>query len=210
MILQQSPIEERLNALSHGLGAILGVVGLILLLTYCNSSALEIFSVSVYGVSTIILFLASALYHSVTDENKKHYFRIVDHISIYLLIAGTYTPVTLITLIDSRGWLLFGLVWGIALIGTILKLFFTGKFGIISTLLYLVMGWLIVLDFTYLAEHLATNGLLLLFSGGLFYTIGIVFYAIHKIPYNHVIWHLFVLAGAICHFFMIFLYVITN
>jgi len=210
LILQQSPIEERLNALSHGLGAILGVVGLILLLTYCNSSALEIFSVSVYGVSTIILFLASALYHSVTDENKKHYFRIVDHISIYLLIAGTYTPVTLITLIDSRGWLLFGLVWGIALIGTILKLFFTGKFGIISTLLYLVMGWLIVLDFTYLAEHLATNGLLLLFSGGLFYTIGIVFYAIHKIPYNHVIWHLFVLAGAICHFFMIFLYVITN
>ena len=201
-------MEERLNAWSHGLGAILGVVGLIMLLLYCNSTSLEIFSVMVYGVSIIILFLASALYHSVTDENKKHYFRIVDHISIYLLIAGTYTPVTLITLIDSRGWLLFGLVWGIALIGTILKLFFTGRFEMFSTLLYLVMGWLIVFDFSYLAEHLATNGLLFLFSGGLFYTLGIVFYAIHKIPYNHVIWHLFVLAGAICHFFMIFFYVI--
>ena len=201
-------MEERLNALSHGLGAVLGVVGLILLLVNCNSTSLEIFSVMVYGVSIIILFLASSLYHSVTDEKKKHYFRIVDHISIYLLIAGTYTPVTLITLIDSRGWLLFGLVWGIALIGTILKLFFTGRFEMFSTLLYLVMGWLIVFDFSYLAEHLATNGLLFLFSGGLFYTLGIVFYAIHKIPYNHVIWHLFVLAGAISHFFMIFLYVI--
>ena len=201
-------MEERLNAWSHGLGAVLGVVGLIMLLLYCNPKSLEIFSVMVYGVSIIILFLASTLYHSVTDENKKHYFRIVDHISIYLLIAGTYTPVTLITLIDSRGWLLFGLVWGIALIGTILKLFFTGRFEMFSTLLYLVMGWLIVFDFSYLAEHMATNGLLFLFSGGLFYTLGIVFYAIHKIPYNHVIWHFFVLAGAICHYFMIFLYVI--
>jgi hemolysin III len=103
---------------------------------------------------------------------------------------------------------LFGLVWGIALIGTILKLFFTGRFEMFSTLLYLVMGWLIVFDFSYLTEHLATNGLLFLFAGGLFYTLGIVFYAIHKIPYNHVIWHVFVLAGAICHFFMMFLYVI--
>ena len=103
---------------------------------------------------------------------------------------------------------MFGLVWGIALIGTILKLFFTGRFEMFSTLLYLVMGWLIVFDFSYLAEHMATNGILFLFSGGLFYTLGIVFYAIHKIPYNHVIWHLFVLAGAICHYFMIFLYVI--
>ena len=204
----QSVLEERLNAWSHGLGAALGVIGLILLLIYCNSNTLEIFSVIVYGLSTIILFLASTLYHSVEDENKKHYFRIIDHISIYLLIAGTYTPVTLITLAQSKGWLLFGLVWGIATLGLILKLFFTGKFEIISTLLYLVMGWLIVLDFTALVEQLHSNGLLWLFLGGLFYTVGIVFYAIKKIPYNHVIWHVFVLAGAICHFFMIFFYVI--
>lgn len=201
-------MEERLNAWSHGIGAALGVVGLILLLKNCNSKGLDMFSVMVYGLSTIILFLASTLYHSVTDEKKKHYFRIVDHISIYLLIAGTYTPVTLITLLESKGWLLFGLVWGIAAVGTILKLFFTGRFELVSTLLYLVMGWLIVFDFSYLADHLATQGLLLLFSGGLFYTVGIVFYAIKKIPYNHVIWHMFVLAGAICHYFMMFFYVI--
>ncbi len=204
----QTHFEEQLNALSHGIGAVLGVVGLILLMIYGNSSSLELFSVIVYGLSIIILFTASTLYHWVKNESLKHYFRIVDHISIYLLIAGTYTPVTLITLSESRGWLLFGLVWGIAVIGTILKLFFTGRFGVISTLLYLVMGWLIAFDFSSLVQSLANNGLLWLFLGGLFYTIGIVFYAIKKIPYNHVIWHLFVLSGAICHFFMIFFYVI--
>jgi len=204
----QTHFEEQLNALSHGIGAVLGVVGLILLIIYSNSSNLELFSVIVYGLSIIILFMASTLYHWVKNEDIKRYFRIVDHISIYLLIAGTYTPATLITLSESRGWLLFGLVWGIAVFGIVLKLFFTGRFEIFSTLLYLVMGWLVVLDFSALAETMATNGLLLLYAGGLFYTVGIVFYAIHKIPYNHVIWHLFVLGGAICHFFMIFFYVI--
>ncbi len=204
----QTPTEEQLNAWSHGFGAALGIVGLVILLVFCDSNALKIFSVSVYGASIIILFTASTLYHAIKNESKKHIFRIIDHISIYLLIAGTYTPVTLITLSDSRGWLLFWLVWGIAAFGVILKLFFTGRFEIFSTLLYLVMGWLVVLDFSVLAETMATNGLLLLYAGGLFYTVGIVFYAIHKIPYNHVIWHLFVLGGAICHFFMILFFVI--
>jgi hemolysin III len=204
----QKPIEEQLNALSHGIGAALGVVGLVYLLIFCDSNPLEIFSVAVYGASIIILFTASTLYHDIKNESKKHVFRIIDHISIYLLIAGTYTPVTLITLSDSRGWLLFWLVWGIAALGLILKLFFTGRFEIFSTLLYLVMGWLIVFDFSALVDNMANTGLLLLFSGGLFYTVGIVFYAIHKIPFNHVIWHLFVLGGAICHFFMIFFFVI--
>jgi len=204
----QTTTEEQLNAWSHGFGAALGIVGLVILLVFCDSNALKIFSVSVYGASIIILFTASTLYHAIKSESKKHIFRIIDHISIYLLIAGTYTPVTLITLSDSRGWLLFWLVWGIAAFGVILKLFFTGRFEIFSTLLYLVMGWLVVLDFSVLAETMATNGLLLLYAGGLFYTVGIVFYAIHKIPYNHVIWHLFVLGGAICHFFMILFFVI--
>ena len=204
----QTRLEEQLNAWTHGIGAALGIIGLVLLLLYSDSSTKEIFSVTVYGVSIIILFLASTLYHSVKNENQKHYFRIVDHISIYLLIAGSYTPVTLILLSDSRGWLLFGLVWGIAAFGIILKLFFTGRFEIFSTLLYLVMCWLIVFDFSALVENMTTNGLLLMLLGGLFYTVGIVFYAIHKIPFNHVIWHLFVLAGAICHYFMIFFYVI--
>jgi len=204
----QTPLEEQLNAWSHGVGAVLGILGLIFLLLFCDSRPLEIFSVAVYGLSIIILFSASTLYHAIRSESKKHIFRIIDHISIYLLIAGSYTPVTLLTLSESRGWLLFGLVWGIAALGLILKLFFTGRFEIFSTLLYLVMGWLIVFDFSALVNNMETNGLWLLFLGGLFYTVGIVFYAIHKIPYNHVIWHLFVLGGAICHFFMIFFYVI--
>jgi hemolysin III len=159
-------------------------------------------------LSIIILFLASTLYHAVKGEKRKHYFRIVDHISIYLLIAGTYTPVLLITLPDSLGWTLFWGVWGIAAFGVILKIFFTGRFETFSTLLYLVMGWIVVFDFSTLAVRMASNGLYLLFAGGAFYTLGIVFYAVEKIPYNHVIWHLFVLGGAICHFFMVYGFVI--
>ena len=205
----QSHFEEQLNAWSHGIGALLGIAGLVLLVVFTqNTIEWSLFSVIVYGISIIVLFAASTFYHAVKGEKRKHYFRIVDHISIYLLIAGTYTPVLLITLPDSLGWLLFWTVWGIAAFGVILKLFFTGRFEVFSTLLYLVMGWLIVFDFSTLADRMDTNGLLLLFSGGLFYTVGIVFYAIHKIPYNHVIWNLFVLGGAICHFFMIFGYVI--
>jgi hemolysin III len=204
----QSHSEERLNALTHAIGAILGIVALVLLIVYnTNKANYSLFSVIVYGVSIIILFSASTLYHSVKDERKKHYFRIIDHISIYLLIAGTYTPVLLITLNASLGWTLFYIVWGIAAFGIILKLFFTGKFEVFSTLLYLVMGWLIIFDFSNLSK-LFGDGVLFLFAGGLAYTVGIVFYAIHRIPYHHVIWHLFVLAGAVFHFFMIFFYVI--
>ena len=139
---------------------------------------------------------------------KKHYFRIIDHISIYLLIAGTYTPILLISLQNSLGWPLFYTVWGIAAFGVILKIFFTGRFEAFSVILYLAMGWLVVFDFSHLSEVIGANGILLLFAGGLAYTGGIIFYAINKIPYNHVIWHLFVLAGAIFHFFMVYFYVI--
>lgn len=205
----QSPFEERLNAITHAIGALFGIVALVLLIVYnTQKSDWSLFSVIVYGISIIILFTASTFYHAVKGEKRKHYFRIVDHISIYFLIAGTYTPVCLISLEQSLGWTLFFVVWGIAVFGVILKLFFTGRFEIFSTLLYLVMGWLIVFDFPNLSDTVGDGGVLFLFAGGLAYTVGIVFYAIHKIPFNHVIWHLFVLAGAICHFFMIFLYVI--
>ncbi|HMB99432.1 MAG TPA: hemolysin III family protein [Flavobacteriaceae bacterium] len=205
----QSKREEQLNALTHGFGALLGIIGLVLLIIFNNNKTdWSLFSVIVYGVSIIILFTASTLYHSVRPDFHKHYFRIVDHISIYLLIAGTYTPVSLITLEQSRGWPLFWIVWSIAAIGIVLKLFFTGRFEIFSTLLYLFMGWLIVFDFSALSESIGSNGVLLLFAGGFFYTLGIIFYVIEKIPFNHVIWHLFVLCGAICHFFMIFNYII--
>lgn len=207
--LKQTPLQERLNAITHAIGAIFGVLGLIALIIFNSyKTSWSLFSVIVYGISIIVLFTASALYHSVKDEEKKHYFRIIDHISIYGLIAGTYTPILLITLHENLGWTLFYVVWGIAAFGVILKLFFTGRFEIFSTLLYLVMGWLIIFDFTNLYESMDSNGVLLLFAGGLAYTVGIIFYAIKKIPYNHVIWHLFVLAGAMFHFFMIFFYVI--
>lgn len=205
----QTKLEEQLNAWTHGIGAALGIAALVLLIIYAdNTKPWSLFSVIVYGISIIILFLASTFYHAVKGEKRKHYFRIVDHISIYLLIAGTYTPVLLIVLRDSLGWPLFWTVWGIAIFGVILKIFFTGKFEIFSTLLYLVMGWLIVFDFSNLSEALGPNGVLWLFAGGLSYTVGIVFYALQKVPYFHVVWHLFVLGGAICHFFMIFSHVI--
>ena len=205
----QSPFEEKLNAFTHAIGALFGIAALVLLIVFNTTKTdWSLFSVIVYGISIIVLFSASTLYHSVTNEKKKHYFRIIDHISIYLLIAGTYTPVLLISLEQTLGWTLFWVVWGIAAFGVILKLFFTGKFEIFSTLLYLVMGWLIVFDFSKLSEIIGSDGILFLFAGGLSYTVGIIFYAIQKIPYNHVIWHLFVLAGAIFHFFMIFYFVI--
>lgn len=205
----QTPFEEKLNAFTHAIGALLGIAALVLLIVFdINKTDWSLFSVIVYGISIIILFTASTLYHAFKNEKRKHYFRIIDHISIYFLIAGTYTPVLLISLEQSLGWTLFWVVWGIAAFGVVLKLFFTGRFEIFSTLLYLVMGWLIIFDFSNLSQAIGSDGILFLFAGGLSYTVGIVFYAIQKIPYNHVIWHLFVLSGAICHFFMIFLYVI--
>lgn len=205
---QQTVLEEKLNTWTHGLGAVLGAVGLALLIVFGkNITALDLFSLVIYGFSIIFLFTASALYHYVKDEKRKHFFRIIDHIGIYVLIAGTYTPVTLIGLNESIGLQLFVSVWIIAAFGLVIKLFYTGKFEILSTLLYLVMGWLIVFDFSSLSDVIGDNGVALLFAGGAFYTIGILFYAIDRIPYNHVIWHLFVLAGAICHYLMVFLYI---
>ncbi|MFV0566992.1 MAG: PAQR family membrane homeostasis protein TrhA [Flavobacteriaceae bacterium] len=205
----QTPHEEKLNTLSHAVGALFGIAALVLLLIYnTNKTPYSLFSVWVYGSSIIVLFTASALYHWATKPKSKHVFRVLDHISIYFLIAGTYTPVTLIMLLQSKGWLLFWAVWGIAAFGVVLKVFFTGRFNVFSTLLYLVMGWLIVFDFKVLSQVMDANGIALLMAGGAAYTLGIVFYAIEKIPYNHVIWHLFVLAGAVFHFCMIFFYVI--
>lgn len=205
----QTPKEERLNVLTHGVGILLGLIGFTLLIFKAtHKTTFSLFSVTIYGLSIIMLFTASTLYHYVTNIKHKHYFRILDHISIYILIAGTYTPVLLITLEKSLGWLLFYTVWGIAVFGIVLKLFFTGRFTTFSTLLYLAMGWLIVFDFSALSKIMAAKGLYLLFAGGAAYTIGIVFFTNNKIPYNHVIWHLFVLAGAIFHFFMIWRFVV--
>ncbi|WP_034058132.1 PAQR family membrane homeostasis protein TrhA [Lacinutrix jangbogonensis] len=205
----QTQHEEHWNAITHLIGAVLGVVGLIVLvLKDTEKTSYSLFSVIIYGLSIVILFSASTAYHYIKKEKYKHTFRIIDHISIYFLIAGTYTPVLLVTLEQSLGWVLFAVVWGIAAFGVVLKILFTGKFETFSTLLYLVMGWLVVFDFSKLSELMDTNGIYLLAAGGFAYTVGIVFYAVDKIPYNHVIWHLFVLAGAVFHFFMVYGYVV--
>ena len=175
--------EELWNTISHALGIVLGIVGLVVLLIWdSEKTAYSTMSILFYTISIIILYSASTLYHAVTNIKWKSILRIVDHISIYLLIAVTYTPVALISLEHDSGWALFWTVWIIAAVGTILKVFFTGKFEVISLLLYLVMGWLIIFDLSTLTEVQSSLGLTLLGVGGLMYTVGIVFYAIRKIP----------------------------
>jgi hemolysin III len=164
----QTLFEEKLNSITHAIGVLLGIAALVLLIVYnTNKTNWSLFSVIVYGISIIVLFSASTIFHATKKEKQKHYFRIVDHISIYLLIAGTYTPVCLISLEQSYGWPMFWVVWGIALFGVVLKLFFTGRFEVFSTLLYLIMGWLIVIDFSNLSDSIGSNGILFLFAGGL-------------------------------------------
>lgn len=211
--MQERPIsyktEERLHAYSHALGAILACVGMYLLLdkdTGRTPYATE--SLIIYSLSQIVLFAASTAYHLALHPGWKQKLRIADHISIYLLIAGTYTPVALITLVEGNGWLIFFSVWGIALAGTVLKLFLTGKYEYLSLLLYLFMGWLIVFDIRNLVQIISVQGLTLLAVGGAFYTLGVFFYAIRRIPFNHLIWHIFVLGGAISHWLFIYLTVV--
>ncbi|MEM9648120.1 MAG: hemolysin III family protein [Bacteroidota bacterium] len=197
-------LEEKWNAYSHALGIILSVCGMIFLLQQDLGRKPFLFeSIWVYSISLILLFSASTIYHAVQNPKLKKKLRILDHISIYYLIAGTYTPVSLTVLVGSKGWLLFYLVWGIALFGTILKLFFTGKFEVFSLVLYAIMGWIIVLDGGYLVNNISPQGLFYLSLGGAFYTLGILFYATKKIPYNHLIWHFFVLGGAVSHWFLV-------
>ncbi|MGB5315917.1 MAG: hemolysin III family protein [Robiginitalea sp.] len=201
--------EEYWNTGTHALGVLLGVIGAVLLLLKGKDlTGVGRMALWVYSISIIVLFSASTIYHAVADPRIKKKLRILDHISIYFLIAGTYTPVALITLREGSGWLLFWAVWGMAAFGTVLKLFFTGRFEILSILLYLLMGWLVVIDLQSLMEQLSPTGKGLLMAGGAFYTVGILFYAIRKIPFNHMIWHFFVLGGAICHWLLVYLEVV--
>lgn len=197
--------QEKWNTLSHAFGVLLGIIGFIILLNNnSNKTTYSTGAIITYGISIIILYTVSTLYHFASNPKLKERFRIADHISIYILIAGTYTPIALITLVNGKGWLIFYIVWGIAVIGTVLKLFFTGKFEFLSLFFYLIMGWLIVFDITYLLGQSSALGIWLFFFGGAFYTLGIFFYAMKRIPYNHLIWHFFVLAGSISHWLYMF------
>ena len=198
--------EERLNVITHALGLLLSGIGLPFLIV--KSFNFEGFwkpaSLVIYGLSLIILYAASTFYHAAKDPRLRRKLNIFDHAAIYVLIAGTYTPFTILALEGSLGWMIFGLTWTFALIGIVLKLFYTGRFDKLSTALYLLMGWQIMFVINPLMERFTTEGLQLLFAGGVFYTIGAVLYSIKKLPYNHAIFHVFVVLGSVCHFFSVF------
>ncbi len=203
MDAEQTRTEERWNAASHGVGVVLSVIGLfVLLVSDTKKAPYSTLSIITYGLTLILLYSASTIYHITKNERKKRFWRKIDHISIYLLIAGTYTPVALIMLEESMGLTIFYVVWGIAILGTVLKIFFTGKYEAISVLFYLVTGWIILWDIPGLMANASCLGVFLVFFGGASYTIGVIFYSI-RIPYNHVIWHFFTLAGSISHFLFI-------
>ncbi len=202
--------EEIANAITHGIGAILSAAALVLLIVFASihGTAWHVVSFSIFGSTMFLLYLSSTLVHSAPEGKWKDLFEIFDHTSIYLFIAGTYTPFTLTIVKGPLGWSLFGIVWGIALVGTVFKAFFTKRFVILSTIFYIAMGWIIVIAWKPLIAGLPTGGLVLLVTGGLAYTLGTIFYVWRGFPYHHMVWHLFVLAGSILHFFAVLLYVL--
>ena len=201
--------EERINVVSHAIGIALASIGLILLLIkgFNHEDPTHIISYIIFALSMILLYTASTLYHNEKNEQKRKRLKILDHTSIYVLIAGTYTPFALIALKGVVGWLIFGIAWGIALAGIILKLFFTGRFKIASTIMYVGMGWIVIFAIEPMKECLSYEALFWLFAGGASYTIGAVLYSIKKIPYNHATFHILVLGGTLCHFIAIYFYI---
>lgn len=202
--------EEIANSVSHGIGLVLGIVGLVLLLVQAvnnDATSLAIASYSLYGGSMILLFLASTLYHAIPSARAKRWLKRFDHSAIYLLIAGTYTPFLLVGLDSPLARGLMVVIWSLALVGVLFKLAFAHRFKLLSLITYLVMGWLSLIVVYQLALKLAPGGVTLLAAGGAVYTLGVIFYVCKRIPFNHAIWHGFVLGGSLCHFLAIYLYV---
>jgi len=205
-----SPVEENINVISHAIGLLLSIVALVLLVRHANlhGNVWHVVSFTIFGASLICLYAASTFYHSAKKPQLRRRLRIVDHATIYVLIAGTYTPFALVTLNGATGWVIFGISWGMALSGVILKLFFTGKYNLVSTLMYVFMGWIIVFAIKPLFNNLSSDGLFWLVAGGMAYTTGAILYSIKRIKFNHAIFHLFVLMGSFCHFVSVFYYVL--
>lgn len=203
-------LEEILNAVTHGFGAALSMVGLVALIIVAHlyGNFWHRVSFSIFGASLLLLYLASTLYHSFRNEKAKYIFKICDHAAIYLLIAGTYTPFCLVILQGALGWTIFGIIWGLALIGITQQILFVKRFKVFSTICYIAMGWLIIFFIEPIAAALPVAGILWLVAGGLLYTVGSFFYLWRKLSFNHVIWHLFVLGGSLCHFITIFCFVL--
>lgn len=202
--------EEFVNVLTHGIGFLMSVAALALMVVFASldGNAWHIVGVSIFGASLVVLYLASTLFHYSVRPKIRKYLNVFDHSAIYVLIAGTYTPFLLVTLNGPWGWSLFGVIWGLAIAGVIFKMFFTGKYDKLSLVIYVLMGWLILIAIVPLVQNLSTMGLIWLFIGGISYSIGAIFYLLNKLPFNHAIFHFWVLGGSICHFFAVFWYVI--
>jgi hemolysin III len=211
-IENHSKNEEIANSIIHGIGAGLAIAALAILVTFAGleGDAWRVVSFSVYGSTLVLLYLSSTFYHGFRSTNLKRLFRIFDHAAIYLLIAGTYTPFMLVTLRGGWGWSLFGVTWGFAALGVVMTALFMERLKLLNILSYVGMGWLVVLAFKPLIAALPLGGIIWIAAGGIAYTFGLVFYASKRIPYNHAIWHLFVLGGSICHFFAMLLYVLPS
>lgn len=204
--------EEIAHSAIHGLGIVLSIAGLIALVLTARRTGdtWDLVASAVYGVTLILLYLASTLYHSIPHPPAKRVLRVLDHSAIYLLIAGTYTPFTLVSLRGPWGWTLFGLIWGLAILGITFKVAAMGRFRGLSLTLYIGMGWLVLIALRPLTAALAQGGLILLVLGGIAYTSGVFFYVSRRLPYHHAFWHAFVLAGSVLHFFAILLYVVPG
>ena len=204
--------EERVNVISHGIGLLLSIIALFFLIykSVKYGSDYHIFSAVVFGISLILLYTASTLYHNSTKEKLRKRLNVFDHASIFILIAGSYTPFLLISLRGTLGWRFFIFIWIVAFIGVVLKLFFFGKYSVLSTIMYVLMGWVIVFVIKTLINSMGINGVYWLFAGGILYTIGAIIYSINKIKMNHAIFHIFVLLGSISHFISIYFYVLPN
>jgi hemolysin III len=202
--------EERAHAVTHGIGVILSIVGLswMLYLSIGTSDPWRVVASGIYGTSLITLFLASTLYHSFHASQHRQVLKLLDHCAIYLLIAGTYTPFLLVSMRNESGWWMFGIVWTLATAGILTKLWFKHRYPKVSLAGYLLMGWIMVFAMPQIANAIGSSGLVWLIAGGLSYTVGAIFYASNKIWYNHTIWHLFVLAGGVCHFLAVAWYVL--
>lgn len=203
--------EEIANSVTHGVAAAMSVAALVILVVFSamRGSARHVVSCAVFGVTLILLYLASTLYHALPPGRAKQVFRILDHASIYLLIAGTYTPFMLVTLRGAWGWSLFGVVWTLAVAGVVFQSLLIGRMPALSTTVYVLMGWVVVLAGRPLLHALPWGGLLWLLAGGISYTAGVYFFT-SKSKFAHMVWHLFVVAGSLCHFFAVFFYVIPR
>ena len=204
--------EEIAHSVTHGIGLLLSVAGLATLLVYASQygDAWHIVSSSIYGATLIALYSSSTLYHAITVPGVKQFLQRLDHAAIFLLIAGTYTPFTLVNLRGGWGWTLFGMVWSIAIAGMVMELIVKKRYRRISLGLYLGLGWLVMIAIEPMLANVAPGGLLLLLAGGLFYSLGVIFYVWKTLLYHHAIWHLFVLAGSALHFFAVLLYVVPD